>query len=338
MPAPSTPRLSVVIVTWNRRSDLEETLAAVFRQTLAPPEREVLVIDNASADGTCEWARSAYGGRIRLFRYPKNLGASVGRNGGIRLARAPFVCFLDSDAILLSPDCLERSVAALEAESALDGVAVAIWRDDAKTRPFCLGCYVSEDARYDYTRSVSETERPHFLSTCYSVWRRERLLALRGFDTTFFLGMEDIDLGLRALRARSEEAGGRDPAPEAWPMRVIADLHAHHKMSKAGRVMKPEAFGEIFRKIERHRLYLLLAWKGPGAVLRSIARGPFTLGRMEREIYFRRLGAWERWLALGWYPLRRLAALPWDLIRQRRDHLARSPLPEPVGEEEMRQG
>ena len=56
----STPRVVAVLVTWNRRELLEESLAAVRSQTHAPIA--VVVVDNASTDGTGPWLDSAFAG------------------------------------------------------------------------------------------------------------------------------------------------------------------------------------------------------------------------------------------------------------------------------------
>ncbi|GEM_PF-1146750 len=339
---PDNPRCTVLIATWNRRSILGVVLDSVLRQSLAP-QTEILVIDNASDDGTAEWIRQAYSGRIRLYRFEKNQGGSAGRNAGIRLARAPFVCFLDSDAVLLCPETLERCVDFLERQSANYGqdahatsslsssyavraVAAPIWLDAEKTRPFCLGGYITEDGQFYHKRTLTERDDPMFLSTCFSVWERRFLVEdLRGFDPTFFLGLEDIDLGLRA-RAWARRAGRPNP------MRILDGAgDIHHMLSSDGRVMKPEDFDFIFRKIERHRLYLLLASEGLGAFFRSVARGPFRIARWEREVWGGRpMSARERFLAAYAYPLRRLVALPYDLWRIHRNHLAHAPSPRPI--------
>ena len=101
-----TPRCSVVIITWNRRRELERALDSLFRQTIAR-ELDIIVIDNGSNDGTVEWLRGHQENSLRLFVFDRNHGASHGRNAGIRLARAEHVCFLDSDAEILTDDAIE---------------------------------------------------------------------------------------------------------------------------------------------------------------------------------------------------------------------------------------
>lgn len=94
--------ISVVIPTYNRQTMLAEALASVYAQTLQPSE--VLVIDDGSTDQTAELVRSMAGQTslpVRYFRQP-NRGPAAARNVGIKMAKGPYLAFLDSD------DCWEK--------------------------------------------------------------------------------------------------------------------------------------------------------------------------------------------------------------------------------------
>ncbi|MEJ2006731.1 MAG: glycosyltransferase family 2 protein [Acidobacteriota bacterium] len=78
------PRIAAVVVTYNRRALLEGCLNALIRQD-RPPD-EILVIDNASTDGTGEMLKEKYDGKITHVRMEENLGGSAGFYEGIRLA------------------------------------------------------------------------------------------------------------------------------------------------------------------------------------------------------------------------------------------------------------
>jgi len=88
-----TPRVSVVIPAYNRRSYIRETLESVFAQTFR--DFEVIVVDDGSTDGT-EEVLALYGDRIRSFRQD-NRGPSAARNLGVRHARGRWIAFQDSD-------------------------------------------------------------------------------------------------------------------------------------------------------------------------------------------------------------------------------------------------
>ena len=93
----TTPRVSVVIPTYNYGHLLEQSLESVFAQTYK--DYEVILVDDGSTDDTPGIA-ARYEGRIRYFR-KENGGPSSARNEGIRQARGPLIAFLDSDDLWL---------------------------------------------------------------------------------------------------------------------------------------------------------------------------------------------------------------------------------------------
>ena len=97
--------ISVVISTHNRAALLPQVVDAIFAQRGAPPF-EVIIVDNASTDGTAALLEglSARHPELRAAREPRR-GVSHGRNLGIALARGPIVAFTDDD-VRVSPDWL----------------------------------------------------------------------------------------------------------------------------------------------------------------------------------------------------------------------------------------
>jgi glycosyltransferase involved in cell wall biosynthesis len=93
-------RVSVVIASHNRAAYLLKALDGLSKQTLAPSAFEVIVVDNASTDDTRErvTAIAKCTANVRYVLEP-TLGASVARNTGWQTAHAPYVAFLDDDAI-----------------------------------------------------------------------------------------------------------------------------------------------------------------------------------------------------------------------------------------------
>ena len=97
--APSSlPRVSIVIVSWNTRTLLLEALASFL--PLRGAEGEVIVVDNASADGSAEAVEAAYP-EVRVLRNARNLGFAGGVNTGLRAAREPLVLLLNTDTLVL---------------------------------------------------------------------------------------------------------------------------------------------------------------------------------------------------------------------------------------------
>ena len=101
------PVCTVVIPVYNGERFIAECLRSVQAQTLR--ELEILVVDDASGDGTRDrvLALSREDSRIRLVCNEENLGVAETRNRGVRLAQAEWIAFLDSDDAWL-PEKLER--------------------------------------------------------------------------------------------------------------------------------------------------------------------------------------------------------------------------------------
>lgn len=92
------PKLSIIIVSWNTRELLRDCLASIERAGLGS-DVEVLVVDNASSDGSVEAVR-AHHPTVRLHVNESNVGFSAANNEGIRQTQGEYVLLLNSDAVL----------------------------------------------------------------------------------------------------------------------------------------------------------------------------------------------------------------------------------------------
>jgi GT2 family glycosyltransferase len=86
------PRVSIVVITRDRRAELLENLKRLGALAERP---EIHVLDNGSHDGTADAVERAFP-QVRLTRLAQNLGAAA-RNLGVRQARTPYVAFADDD-------------------------------------------------------------------------------------------------------------------------------------------------------------------------------------------------------------------------------------------------
>ena len=105
------PLLSVVIPTWNRARLVPEAVESALAQ--GPGRVEVVVVDDASDDGTAEQLESRFGKAIKLVRRPERGGAGAARNDGVAVAGGHLLAFLDSDDLWL-PGKLDAELALLE--------------------------------------------------------------------------------------------------------------------------------------------------------------------------------------------------------------------------------
>jgi len=97
--------VSVAIVTRNRRRDVVAAVESALAQRL--PEKEVLVFDGGSTDGTAEIVRRSFP-EVRLWREERDPGFVAARNRLVREAQGEYVVGLDDDAYFTAPDTLER--------------------------------------------------------------------------------------------------------------------------------------------------------------------------------------------------------------------------------------
>lgn len=90
-----TKLISVVIPCYNRRDKLPACLLSVLGQSY--PHIEVIVVDDASTDGTQELFENIPDPRVKYFRYEQNRGACYARNYGAERATGELLAFQDSD-------------------------------------------------------------------------------------------------------------------------------------------------------------------------------------------------------------------------------------------------
>ena len=126
----SESMVSVIIVSWNGWRDLERCLASIVGSARRPDE--VLVIDNASSDGTVERLRRDYPW-VRLIANAENLGHTRGINQGFALARSPFLLVLDADTEF-PPDMIDGLLQFLIEHPEVDVVAPRTYNTDGRVQ------------------------------------------------------------------------------------------------------------------------------------------------------------------------------------------------------------
>jgi glycosyltransferase involved in cell wall biosynthesis len=115
----TAPLLSTVIPVWNRRGLVGESIESALGQRAG--EVEVIVVDDASTDGTADEVERRFGSGVRLLRMPERRGPAAARNAGVRAATGTFLAFLDSDDVWL-PGKLDAELGVLEQFEGADAV------------------------------------------------------------------------------------------------------------------------------------------------------------------------------------------------------------------------
>jgi GT2 family glycosyltransferase len=208
-------RLAIVIVAYQSRTDVEACLQSL---TTAPPAagHEIVVVDNASGDGTAGYVRQRWPG-VRLIEAGGNLGFARANNVGIRQSSGELVLLLNPDT-LVPPGAIDRLVATLDRSprAAIVGPRIV----DAAGRPeLSFGAMISPLAELRQKILVAGndrqaplipalvdrmTRRPRevdWVSGACLLIRRADLEAVGLLDERFFIYTEDVDL-CAAVRAR----------------------------------------------------------------------------------------------------------------------------------------
>ncbi|NLD44501.1 MAG: glycosyltransferase family 2 protein [Chloroflexi bacterium] len=200
MPEDAAPRASVIIPNWNGLRLLRPCLTSLARQTLA--DHEVVVVDNASTDGSAE-AVAAEFPAVRVLRQERNLGFAGGCNAGIRAARGEVIVLLNND-IEAEPDWLAELLAALDRHPRAGAAASRMmsWADREVLNAAgdlyrASGLPDSRGVWQRYGPPWNE-EAPVFGASGGAVAYRREMLAETGlFDERFFMYCEDVDLAWR---------------------------------------------------------------------------------------------------------------------------------------------
>lgn len=142
----STPKVSVVMPTYNRSKELPRSIRSVLSQTLS--DFELIIVDDCSVDDTEEVINSFNDNRIRYEKLDLNVGGAEARNIGVRLARADIIAFQDSDD---EWTCfkLESTVYDLlksgEEYGAVFTKGIQLWEEGCRLMPTGIYDYKEED-------------------------------------------------------------------------------------------------------------------------------------------------------------------------------------------------
>lgn len=199
--------ISLCVINFDGESLLRDTLRAAERAV--PPFREILLVDNASRDGSVSLVEREFP-EVRVLALEENRGPGAARNAGFDAALCDLVLFVDND-VMLAPDCAARLARALEnRDSAVIAMPRVLYRQapeviqyDGASSHF-LGMMSLQNADMPLSDAPHEVRSiDSLVSACFLV-QRSRWVGGPLFDDAFFIYHEDHDLGLRArLTGRS---------------------------------------------------------------------------------------------------------------------------------------
>jgi GT2 family glycosyltransferase len=249
--------VTVIIVTWQGAHLLPECLASLAAQTRP---HEVIVVDNASTDGTGALLAARFP-TVRVLSLPTNRGFAGGVAAALPRVRTPYVALLNNDAAA-DPRWLECSVGALGQGNDVAAVTAKMLLWDEPDRLNNAGVVLVKGG-YGADRGLGAPDGPPFdtpaevfgFSGGAAVLRTHAVTMVGGFPAEFFLYYEDTDLAWR-LRL----AGWR-----VWyePAAIVTHRHA----ASTDRRSTSFAFYN-----ERNRLLMLLRCAPAGFAMRQVLR------------------------------------------------------------------
>lgn len=194
---PESNALAIVVVTHQSVAHLDRLARALLPQLR--DDDEVVIIDNASSDGTPAAARALP--RVTLMETHANLGFSGGCQVGAEATQAPLLLFLNPDS-QPHPDCIEQLRMAASDHPNWGAWQAAVLTPDAKISGsggivHYLGIGYAGDSGCPLESLRSQDHEITFPSGAAMVVRRGVWEHLGGLDRGYFMYGEDLDLGLR---------------------------------------------------------------------------------------------------------------------------------------------
>ncbi|MGE5507893.1 MAG: glycosyltransferase family 2 protein [Chitinophagales bacterium] len=257
-------KLAVVIVTYRTRDLVRRCVESVKADVPPGVAFRIIVVDNASKDGTVELFRERYP-EVELIANEQNRGPASAYNQGVRAAAgAEYVMMLNSD-IELRPGTIPPMLEYLEAHPTVYGVLGRLLNPDGT--PQYMRVQIKQWRRPQWDREFRAT----FVSTCFLMARQEAFARVGLFDEAYYFHNEDLDWSERATRL------GLDfrylPQVAVW----------HH-----GSAGKKQNYGPIVAELYPSNLYYFHKFYGPvvarlamWALLLEIRQ---TVGRLTAEL------------------------------------------------------
>jgi O-antigen biosynthesis protein len=270
---PDRSRVSIVIPNWNGRDLLERYLPSVVAAIRPHPGSEVVVVDNASSDGSAEFVRSRFP-EVRLLELPENRGFGGGSNAGVAAAASDIVVLLNSD-MRVDPGFVAPLLEGF-ADPLVFAVSCQIFFSDPARRREETGLTQGrwENGQLRVRHRVDDAVEDLF--PCFypgggsSAIDRRKFLELGGFDelyTPFYL--EDADLGYQAWK-------------RGWKVLYQPRSIVYHE--HRGTIGKK--FSDAYIQSVLKKNFLLFAWKNIHAPGRLAAHLGFSQVEMLLTLVF----------------------------------------------------
>lgn len=252
--------LSVILVNWNTRQILQDCLESIYAQTKGI-SLEVIVVDNASTDGSAEMVRTLYKD-VRLIVNNANRGFAAANNQGIAWAQGTYILLLNSDTVVLD-NALYKAVEFAQRHPEAGIVGCRVLNADRSLQPSCfmwpsllnlflLTTYLSrlfKRSRFFGRERMtwwdrSDEREVEVVTGCFLLMRRRVIDSIGVLDEDYFMYGEETDFCYRA-----HEAG--------WRIMFTPEAEIVHLGGASSKQVRPEMMlqlrGSILLFFKKHR-------------------------------------------------------------------------------------
>jgi GT2 family glycosyltransferase len=284
--------LSIVIVSYNVRELLAECLASV-EVSGRGLRQEVIVVDNASRDGSAAVVRDRFGWAT-VVENRQNAGFARATNQGIRCSRARYILLLNPDSVVL-PDCLPDIVTFMDRRSDCGGLTCKVWLD--RRRQWLVSNFESADPQREIltgTRllghvlagnrrlesiwhrrwNVWQAQEPcqiDYIQGNFMLVRRSAVEHVGELDERFFMYFEDGDWSRRFRKA-------------GWNFYFYPQADVVHHISQSTK-QEGERLGKMYLDSRKYYLRKHFGWFSDSLVRLMLKSDPYLwrlLGRTQQ--------------------------------------------------------
>jgi GT2 family glycosyltransferase len=187
----SLPKITIGILSYNRREDLRRTLEALTLTTQYP-DYEVIVVDNNSADGSAAMVSKEFP-NVKLIQLEKNIGTS-GRNYFHREAAGKYVFSFDDDSFAATPSTIYEVVSFLEQNTDVDALTMYYYQPHA-------GYLETEELPYfRFSGNAESGFEGIFFAEGGMCFKASSFLKTNGYDSEFLVYGEGLDITLQMYK------------------------------------------------------------------------------------------------------------------------------------------
>lgn len=188
-------KFAAVVVTYKTRDLLDQCLESMIEDAQnSGLEYEIVVVDNASDDGTVEMVKSKYP-LVHVILNAENLGPARAFNNGIAqiINKAEYILISNSDIRVL-PGTLKEMTSFLSNNPAVDGVSSSLTNEDGSRQMMKTHIWKFLPVNFE------EKIRVEFVGTTFAMIRAKVFREMGGYDENYYFHNEDLDWAQRAKR------------------------------------------------------------------------------------------------------------------------------------------